>query len=108
MSSSQLQCIESNCRASYPAASRIYTCERCGGLLDVVYDLGSLKGGELKSVWDGRRASLNAADQSGVLRFRELLPEADESQIVTMIEGNTQLFDAPRSAEYGGLARLTY
>jgi len=108
MFSSQLQCIESDCRACYPAASRIYTCERCGGLLDVVYDLGSLNGEDLKSVWDGRRASLKASDQSGVWRFRELLPEADESQIVTMIEGNTQLFDAPRSAEYGGLARLTF
>ena len=108
MSFTQLQCIESNCRVSYQALSRIYTCERCGGLLDVVYDLSRLDGEELKSVWANRQASLKAVDQSGVWRFRELLPEADESQIVTMSEGNTQLFDAPRSAQYGGLDRLTF
>jgi threonine synthase len=37
-----------------------------------------------------------------------LLPEADESQIVTMIEGNTQIFDAPRSADYAGIDRLAF
>jgi len=60
------------------------------------------------SVWDWRRASPEAIDQSGVWRFRELLPEADESEVVTMIEGNTQIWDAPRCAEYAGMNRLSF
>ncbi len=60
------------------------------------------------SLWDWRRASPKAIDQSGVWRFRELLPEADESEIITLIEGNTQIWEAPRSAGYAGMKRLAF
>ena len=60
------------------------------------------------SLWDWRRASPNAVDQSGVWRFRELLPDADESDIVTLTEGNTQIWEAPRSAGYAGMNRLAF
>src|SRR5207244_3991434 len=33
---------------------------------------------------------------------------ADESEIVTLTEGNTQIWDAPRSAAYGGMNRLAF
>jgi threonine synthase len=59
-------------------------------------------------LWDGRRASSNKLDLSGVWRFRELLPAADEAEIVTMIEGNTQIFEAPRSADYAGMDSLSF
>ena len=49
-----------------------------------------------------------AIDRSGVWRFRELLPEASEGEIITMIEGNTQVWDAPRSARYAGMDRLSF
>ncbi len=101
-----LRCI--NCHNEFPTSSRIYTCTQCGGLLDIVYDVSQFRGGKLTGRWDKRRASSKQIDQSGVWRFRELLPEADESQIVTMIEGNTQLFAAPRSAAYAGIDRLTF
>jgi threonine synthase len=70
--------------------------------------LNEFSGERLMSVWDWRRASPKATDQSGVWRFRELLPEADESEIVTLTEGNTQIWDAPRSAAYGGMNRLAF
>lgn len=60
------------------------------------------------SVWDWRRASPRAVDQSGVWRFRELLPEADDTEIITLTEGNTPLWDAPRSAAYAGMKRLVF
>jgi len=60
------------------------------------------------SVWDQRRVSPKSVDQSGVWRFRELLPEASEAEIVTMVEGNTQIWDAPRCAEYAGMNRLSF
>jgi threonine synthase len=108
MSAAYLQCIESNCRSRYATTARIYLCERCGGLLDLTYELDRLEPDSLKKLWEERRASTAAIDQSGVWRFRELLPQAEPSQIVTMIEGNTQIFEAPRSAAYAGLTRLAF
>ncbi len=101
-----LQCID--CHAQFDTTSRLYTCERCEGLLDLVHEVKAFAPDELKQRWEARLASKAAADRSGVWRFRELLPEAEEANIVTMIEGNTQLFDAPRCAEYAGMKRLTF
>ncbi|MFN0109735.1 MAG: threonine synthase [Blastocatellia bacterium] len=101
-----LRCI--NCQSEFPVTSRIYTCETCAGLLDVVYELNEFTGERLMSVWDWRRASPKAVDQSGVWRYRELLPDADESDIITLTEGNTQIWEAPRSAGYAGMNRLAF
>ncbi len=101
-----LRCI--NCQTEFPTTSRIYTCASCAGLLDVVYEVNEFSGERLMSVWDWRRASPKATDQSGVWRFRELLPDADESEIITLTEGNTQIWDAPRSAAYAGMNRLAF
>ena len=62
----------------------------------------------MKSVWDERRSSSKSIDRSGVWRFRELLPEAKESEIVTMMEGDTQIWNAPRSADYAGMNSLSF
>jgi threonine synthase len=44
-----------------------------------------------------------------VWRFRELLPfVGDLAQIVTLSEGNTPIYDAPRSARYAGLDSLRF
>lgn len=101
-----LRCI--NCQSEFPTASRIYTCSNCSGLLDVVYEANEFSGERLMSLWDWRRASPKAIDQSGVWRFRELLPEADESEVITLTEGNTQIWDAPRSARFAGMNRLAF
>ncbi len=101
-----LQCID--CQAQFPTTSRLYTCEHCDGLLDLVHEVNALDPDQLKQTWDGRLASKAPADQSGVWRFRELLPEVEIANIVTMIEGNTQLFEAPRCADYAGMKRLTF
>ena len=101
-----LKCI--NCQTEFPTTERLYTCPHCAGLLDVAYDLTALNGERLISGWDWRRASPKALDQSGVWRFRELLHEASEDEVVTLTEGNTQLWDAPRSAAYAGMERLAF
>ncbi len=103
-----LQCIETTCRATYDAGERIYTCERCGGLLDVCYEWRRAELDNVFATFDARRASYHPHDVSGVWRFRELLPFATSPcQIVTLGEGNTPLWDAPRSARYTGLKQLT-
>ena len=105
----QLRCVEADCRASYAANERLYTCKRCGGLLDVAYDFRLPAGAdEMKARFRERRASDAGIERSGVWRFRELLPFADPSHIVTLNEGNTPLYDAPRSAHYAGLERLRF
>lgn len=103
-----LQCIEPTCQAQFETVTRLYTCERCDGLLDVKYDVRAYDPAQLQELWDSRLRNKNAADQSGVWRYRELLPAAQLDEIVTMGEGNTQLFAAPRSAEYAGMRQLTF
>lgn len=103
-----LQCIEPDCKAQFASTTTIYTCERCGGLLDLVHEVKAIEPDQLRRTWDSRLASKAPADQSGVWRFRELLPEVEEPNIVTMIEGNTQLFKAPRCADYAGMRQLTF
>jgi threonine synthase len=105
-----LRCIEEECRAQYPTNEKIYSCTACGGLIDVAYDFHLSAGGEeLKSVFRQRRASDEAIDRSGVWRFRELLPFlADLSRVVTLYEGNTPVYDAPRSAARAGLDALGF
>src|SRR5215475_6334320 len=101
-----LRCIK--CQSDFPTSQRIYTCSKCSSLLDVVYEVDGFQGEYLIRGWDARRASPKTIDQSGVWRFRELLPEADEARIVTMVEGNTPIWDAPRSAAYAKMKRLSF
>ena len=44
-----------------------------------------------------------AVDQSGVWRFRDLLPIVAEDRVVTLREGNTPLYEMPRAAARLGL-----
>ena len=99
-----LRCL--SCKKVYSTQEKLYTCPACDGLLDVTYPLDEMRGERLMSLWDWRRASPKTVDQSGVWRFRELLPEVAEDEIVTLTEGNTQIWDAPRSAAYAGVERL--
>ncbi len=52
----------------------------------------------LKALWLSRRTSRNPLDQSGVWRFRELLPDIPEEHVITLREGNTPLYSLPRCA----------
>lgn len=104
-------CIEPQCGARFAIEERLYVCPRCGGLLDIEREAGAeeeaMGNGGLKSVWHERRASVDARDRSGVWRYRELLPFADDAPIVTLMEGNTPLYDAPRAAAYCRLDALS-
>ncbi len=101
------RCAEPACGARYGINERLYVCPRCGGLLDVEDDRAGLSDAEsLRAVWRARRASADARDRSGVWRFRELLPFDDAAPVVTLDEGNTPLYDAPRSAAYCELDAL--
>ncbi len=103
---SELVCFGPDCRARFPIAEVIYNCPRCGGLLEV--ELSGKLPADIKSTWRQRRTCNTPIDQSGVWRYRELLPFGDAASAVTLREGDTPLLNAPRAAEYAGLESLTF
>lgn len=105
--SSILQCIE--CGQQYPINQLMYTCEACGGLLDVLHDMDRLKQTVTRETFDARLGAgpLDAPYNSGVWRYKELIyPDLPNEQIVSRPEGNTNLYDVPKLAEWAGVDRL--
>lgn len=106
---SQLVCFSESCRAQFPVTEAIYNCTRCGGLLEAFYTGDHIPASALKMLWRSRRTSNAPLDQSGVWRYREIIPFLDNyDSVVTLREGNTPMLPAPRAAQYGGLEFLTF
>ncbi|MEO6911123.1 MAG: threonine synthase [Edaphobacter sp.] len=98
----------------------IFRCPDCNGLYDVIYPWSAPADGSapvsssnlpnasaLRWLWQERRTSTVPVDQSGVWRFRDLLPIVeDPKSIVTLREGNTPLYEMPRCAKAVGLDGL--
>src|SRR6266571_961838 len=105
---SQLRCIGCG-RTALPDRFR---CEHCRDLLEIIYPgwkesgPGGLDSAALKQLWLDRRSSLDPADQSGVWRFREILPEISQQQVITIREGNTPLYSLPHCARSAGMQQL--
>lgn len=98
------KCINPACGAAYEARSIRTACDRCGDLLDVVYDWDRAavptKLSEFEQFWSQRT---NPIRFSGVWRFHELLPFAPQDQVITVGEGQTLLQQADRVGRYVGL-----
>src|SRR5579864_709701 len=105
---SQLRCI--TCGNAYQKAAQNFRCAACGDLLEIVYpdwDPTQLDAAILRALWRQRRTSGLPVDESGVWRFRELLPSFDGWQeIITLREGNTPLYEMPYCARVAGLQQL--
>jgi threonine synthase len=93
-----LRCVR--CGALSATPGPLFRCGQCAELLEVVYPEWSGAPREfslrLKEVWQARRGSSLAENASGVWRFRELLPQVESRNIVTMGEGNTPLVHLER------------
>ncbi|HWZ53702.1 MAG TPA: threonine synthase [Candidatus Acidoferrales bacterium] len=101
------RCINPSCGASFSIGERVYTCTRCSGPLEIATPLPPVsEASALRARWRTRAASLDPRDRSGVWRFREVLPFDAAAPIVTLGEGNTPLYDAPRCAQYSGVLEL--
>jgi threonine synthase len=108
MATAFLQCIEESCRRRHSLEAGEYRCDSCGGLLDVEYEMAAPDRAALLATWQGRKASGLVEDQSGVWRFREMLPFVAAGQgVVTLAEGNTPLVQAARAGEWAGGVNLT-
>lgn len=105
----ELVCFESPCRARYAITDVLYNCPKCGGLMEATYSGTALDADKLKRLFRERRMDNSPINQSGVWRYRELLPFLeDERHIVTLREGNTPLLNAPIAAKYGGMDSLVF
>src|SRR5580700_6783551 len=105
----ELICFEERCRARFPITDVIYNCPHCGGLLEAWYPPTAAAPAELKRIWRERRTSNAPLDQSGVWRYREIIPFLESfAQVVTLREGHTPLLPAPPAAAYAGLDALTF
>lgn len=106
----QLSCLNPQCRAAFAITDAIYTCPKCGALIEASYPGLALDPSSTKKTWRERRMSNAPLDQSGVWRYRELLGFVDTGKhcAVTLREGNTPLLNAPRAAQYGGLDELVF
>jgi threonine synthase len=122
--SHQLRCVGCSAVTSPDAVEKNFRCVSCGELLEVEYpswsgdDTPGSGGafpaprrmpnpGALRWLWQERLQSKLQIDQSGVWRFRELLPILlHPEQAVTLREGNTPLYRLFRSAEQLGLENL--
>jgi threonine synthase len=96
----ELRCV--HCGKVQDTADRMFLCTQCSELLEVVYpELASAPREfalRLKEIWRERKGSSVAENASGVWRFRELLPQVDRQNIVTMSEGNTPLVPLKRAS----------
>ncbi len=99
----RLVCAE--CGTEYPSDVPRYRCD-CGGLLTVEQPIAALRGTVSRELFDARLASRARIDRSGVWRFRELLGDYSEAEIVTKPEGRGNLYDDPRLTAWAGVGEL--
>jgi threonine synthase len=117
--SHQLRCVGCSAVILPEAVEKDFRCNACGELLEVEYPSWSEAGGPqpgprrmpnpgaLRWLWQERLQSRLPIDQSGVWRFRELLPILRHpDQAITLREGNTPLYRLSRCAEELGLEHL--
>jgi threonine synthase len=105
----ELICFEPSCRTRFAVTEILYQCPVCGGLLEAHYEGAIAEPAALKRLWRERRMSNAPLDQSGVWRYREMIPFLEDmAHAITLREGNTPLLNAPRAARYGGLDGLVF
>ncbi len=117
-----LRCTECGACIAPEAVNSNFRCPACNGLYEVVYPWSSVvrssvtaghpagsdsnlpNPSALRWLWQERRTSTLAIDQSGVWRFRDLFPILKNAEnAVTLREGNTPLYELPRCAEIAGI-----
>jgi threonine synthase len=102
-----LRCTGCGAEVSPENAAADFRCTLCRGLFEVQYAPCEEQAVELRARWLVRRVSRHPVNESGVWRFREMLPLMDdEGNIVTLREGNTPVYDLPQCAAYAGVNAL--
>jgi threonine synthase len=104
------QCINEQCKATYPINSIIYRCKTCGSLLEVQHDIHALARRDAKAwmkLFEDRYKSTQWPYGSGVWGKKEwILPQISNDNIVSLYEGGTNLFRAERFGKMLGMENL--
>ncbi|MGB3201121.1 MAG: threonine synthase [Nodosilinea sp.] len=103
------RCI-AGCTAKHSIYDVIYTCPSCGSLLEVHHEREPLKqrsADQWKQLFDSRISSTAWPYGSGVWGMREwVIPSLADENVVSMFEGNTNLFWADRLGKQLGVPDL--
>lgn len=108
-SGTQFRCF-GGCPGRHSVFDVLYTCPTCGGLLEVEHPLEPLRQRnpyKWQSLFDSRSSTTTWPYGSGVWGLREwVIPELRDENIVSMCEGNTNLFWADRLGQQLGVPDL--
>ncbi|MEO7456958.1 MAG: threonine synthase [Gemmatimonadaceae bacterium] len=98
-----------SCNSTFALDIPESVCPKCGGLLAVEHEVQA-SGAELRALFDERSSmsgrTTSALARSGVWRFRELVLDASDEQVVSHPEGNTPLVSRDALSKYAGVAGL--
>jgi threonine synthase len=104
------QCINPQCGATYPLNSIVYQCKSCHSLLEVQHDLKALKrhsAATWKKIFAKRYMGNEWPYGSGVWGKKEwILPNIESDNVVSLLEGGTNLFWAERFGKIVGVDDL--
>jgi threonine synthase len=104
------ECFNENCRKRHSLTEVIYNCGVCGSLLQVVHDMDELAktpAAQWVRLFDERRMRNQWPYGSGVWRLKEwVCPEVADANVVSMFEGESNLFWAERLGSEIGLPDL--
>ncbi len=107
--SAWFQCFR-GCTGRYSLYDVIYRCPTCGGLLEVAHDVDALRDRSAiawMQLMDRRTGTTQWPYGSGVWGKKEwVIPDIDDDNIVSMFEGNSNLFWANRLGQQIGLDDL--
>jgi len=103
------RCI-AGCSAKHSIFEVLYTCPTCGSLLEVHHEREPLKqrsAEQWKQLFDSRTGTTKWPYGSGVWSLREwVIPALADENVVSMFEGNTNLFWADRLGKQLGMPEL--
>ena len=98
------------CPGEYSVYEVMYTCPTCGGLLEVHHEIDALRdhsAAEWKTLIEKRVGTTRWPYGSGVWGMREwVMPTLRDENVVSMYEGNTNLFWADRLGQQLGVPNL--
>lgn len=89
-----------SCGAEFSVREPLSTCTKCGGLLEVQYDMDAMKNG-IKAIGGDYKCN-------SIWRYRQFFPAIAEKNIVTLGEGRTPLTKSVHLARKLGIANLYY
>jgi threonine synthase len=87
------------CGAEFAAGNETYTCEKCGGILEILYDYAYIK--QRMS-----REKLAASGELSIWRYLELLPIEEGSKLSPLRTGWSPFYRADALGEILGLNKL--